>query len=140
MGFKAFIGGVLAVWKKNPWMTIDPSLAKSDHIWSHVPSWCGHPELRPPGVKAINDIFRYVARHADVVKWTVRDRVRIIGEVMKFVETYTSKADIDGAITRAVAVLGRTPVRIPVAKRLALRKAAHARVPAYEKLAAALRG
>lgn len=137
MGFKAYIGGVLAVWKKNPWLQIDSSLAKSDHIWSHVPSWTGKPGLRPPGVKAINDIFRYVARH--VKGWTVADRVRIIGEVMSRVDTLKSRGDVDSAITAATAIFGRTPVKVPAEKRVELRRAAHARVPAYESLAAALR-
>lgn len=139
MGFKAYIGGVLAVWKRNPWLKIDASLAKKDYLWSHTPSWTGHPELRPPGVKAINDIFKYVAKKVAALGFTVADNVRMIGAVMDEVDTFTSRSAVDAAISAAERTYGRTPVKVPAVKRLEIRKAASGRVPAYERLAAELR-
>lgn len=120
-------------------MKIDESLAKSDRIWSGVPSWTGNAALRPPGVKAINDIFKYVARAVAALGYTVADNVRMVGEVMDEVDTYTSRSQVDSAITTAERKFGRTKAKIPAAKRLELRKAAAGRVPAYERLAAELR-
>lgn len=138
MGFKAYIGGVLAVWKRNPWMKIDSSLAKKDYLWSHVPSWTGNKALRPAGVVAINDIFKYVAKKVAALGWTVADNVRMIGAVMDEVDTYKSKAAVDEAISAAERTYGRTRVKVPATKRLEIIKARHERVPAYERLAAAL--
>jgi len=139
MGFKAYIGGVLAVFKRNPWLKIDSSLAKKEAFWSHVPAWTGNKALRPPGVAAINDIFKYVAKKVAALGWTVADNVRMIGAVMDEVETYTTKAAVDAAIASAEKLYGRTRVKVPAEARLERIKAAHARVPTYERLAATLR-
>jgi len=138
MGFKAYIGGVLAVFKKNPWLKIDSSLAKKEAFWSHVPNWTGNKALRPPGVVAINEIFKYVAKKVAALGYTVADNVRMVGYVMDEVDTYTTKAAVDAAIAAAERTYGRTKVKVPAVKRLELRKAAAGRVPAYERLAAAL--
>jgi len=139
MGFRAYIGGVLAVYKRNPWLKIDSSLAKKEAFWSHTPSWTGNAALRPPGVKAINDIFKYVAKKVAALGWTVADNVRMIGAVMDDVDTFTSRSSVDAAISIAERTYGRSRVKIPAVKRLEMRKAAGARVPTYERLAAELR-
>jgi len=140
MGFKAFIGGRLAVWKKNPWMTIDTPkgyIAKKDYFWSGLPSWAEHPERRPAGVKAINDIFTYVRKQFNGI--AVGYAVIAIGEVMKFVDTYRSRGDVDAKIAEVKRLMVLPAAKMPLAKLIEKRKAASARVPAYERLAAELR-
>jgi len=54
--------------KKNPWLTIDPKRAKATCILARTPPWSrGRAGLaaRPRGIKAMNDIFAYVAGQLD---------------------------------------------------------------------------
>ncbi len=139
MPFRTMLGNEMAVWKRNPWAKIDKDLMKVQYMWSHVPSWTGNPALRPPGVKAVNDIVTYVRKHPSVVGLTVKGAVRVVGLVMKRVATFSTKAQVDSAIVQAIGI---TPEAIPAkligSERKRLREEARLRVPAYQKLAALL--
>jgi len=136
MVFRTVFGNKIAILKRNPWMKINPERAKKSEMWASGPAWTGNPAARPPGVKAINDIFAYIARK--LKGYTVRDRVEMVGRVMKDVHACRTAAEVDSLCNLAIKEFAPTPAAIPMEKRAALKAESRARVPALEALAKAL--
>ena len=138
------------LWKRNPWLKIDPDLAKSQYIQSFLVPWTNNPAARPATVKAINELFRLVRniiREVCGFNPPPKYAVRIIARVMKWLRDQAaagrtpSREEIRGQVEAAIGELGGVEALRTALKGKSKEELARARartVPGFRTIAATL--